>query len=78
MKSFEPHQALFAEQQGLQDIFNWSRYVFPSLKADGLMIFEMGYTQGEKSLQQFKKLGFKNVLVMKDLAQMDRFVVGFK
>jgi release factor glutamine methyltransferase len=76
--SFEPHQALFAEQQGFQDIFNWSQYVFPSLKTDGLMIFEMGCTQGHKSLEHFRKLGFKNALVMKDLAQLDRFVVGFK
>lgn len=78
VKSFEPHQALFAEQHGYQDIFNWSQYVFPSLKAGGLMIFEMGYTQGEKSLQHFKNLGFKNAVVLKDLAPLDRFVVGFK
>lgn len=78
VKAFEPHQALYAADQGYQDIFNWSGCVFPSLKAGGLMIFEMGYTQGAKSLDHFKKLGFKTAFVLKDLADLDRFVVGVK
>ena len=78
VKAFEPHQALYAEQSGFQDIFNWSQHLFPSLKPGGLMIFEMGYTQGTKSLEHFQKLGFKNALVLKDLSDRDRFVVGYK
>lgn len=78
VKAFEPHQALYSQEQGYQDIFNWSRYVYPYLKADGLMIFEMGYTQGEKSLEHFKSLGFKKAYILKDLASLDRFVVGIK
>ena len=42
------------------------------------MIFEMGYTQGAKSLEHFKSLGFQKAYVLKDLAEMDRFVVGIK
>lgn len=78
VKAFEPHQALFSAEQGYHDIFNWSRYVYPSLKVGGLMIFEMGYTQGAKSLEHFKTLGFKKAYILKDLANLDRFVVGLK
>lgn len=78
VKTFEPHQALFSPDQGFQDIFNWSHYVYPILKSGGFMIFELGYTQGAKSLEHFKKLGFKTAFVLKDLADLDRFVVGVK
>lgn len=78
VKAFEPHQALYSPDQGYQDIFNWSKHVYPSLKPGGLMIFEMGYTQGAKSLEHFKKLGYKTAFVLKDLADLDRFVVGVK
>ena len=78
VKAFEPHQALYSADHGYQDITNWSRYVYPSLKPGGLMIFEMGYTQGEKSLEHFKSLGFKKTYLLKDLANLDRFVVGLK
>ena len=78
VKAFEPHQALYSPDHGYQDIINWSRYVYPILKPGGLMIFEMGYTQGEKSLEHFKSLGFKKAYVLKDLASLDRFVVGLK
>lgn len=72
---YEPSEALFAEQQGFQLLTEWSKKFAPSLKADGLMAFEMGYQQGEQLKKHFQSLNlFSTVEVVKDLSGLDRVI----
>jgi release factor glutamine methyltransferase len=73
---WEPHNALFAGADGLDDLrvvvsdaVNW-------LVPGGLLAVEMGFTQATVVSQLFESAGFKNVSVHKDLAGIDRFVTG--
>ena len=73
---WEPHNALFAGTDGLDDLrvvvsgaANW-------LVPGGLLAVEMGFTQAKVVSQLFESVGFKNVSVHKDLAGLDRFVTG--
>ena len=73
---WEPHNALFAGTDGLDDLrvvvsgaANW-------LVPGGLLAVEMGFTQAKVVSQLFESAGFKKVSVHKDLAGLDRFVTG--
>jgi release factor glutamine methyltransferase len=73
---WEPHNALFAGTDGLDDLrvvvsgaANW-------LVPGGLLAVEMGFTQAKVVSQLFESAGFKNVSAHKDLAGLDRFVTG--
>lgn len=79
VKKFEPNEALFAEQQGYQLLTEWSKMFAPSLKATGLMAFEMGYQQGEQMKKHFQSLNlFSTVQVVKDLSGLDRVIKGVR
>lgn len=74
--NWEPHNALFAGVDGLNDLravvsgaLNW-------LVPGGLLAVEMGFTQANVVSQLFESAGFNNVSVHKDLAGLDRFVTG--
>jgi release factor glutamine methyltransferase len=77
VKKFEPHQALFSAQDGMQDALEWSTHVSRSLSIPGLMIFEMGRTQGQRLSTHFtNQLGLEDVRIEKDFSDFERFVVG--
>jgi release factor glutamine methyltransferase len=48
------------------------------LRSGGLLVVEMGYTQGLQVSEMFSGAGLENVIVHKDLAGHDRFVSGIK
>ena len=48
------------------------------LKATGWILFEIGYDQGEAVLELMQENDFTNVQVIKDLAGLDRVVIGQK
>ena len=74
--NWEPHDALFAGADGLNDlrvvVSGASNWLVPG----GLLAVEMGFTQATVVSQMFESAGFKNVSVHKDLAGLDRFVTG--
>ena len=75
VRKYEPSLALFAEDNGLFALKSWSVKFAPSLKAEGLMLFEMGHTQGEAMKKHFSDISkFKEVTVLKDLSGLDRIV----
>tara|TARA_B110001454_G_scaffold219198_1_gene251442 strand:- start:7783 stop:8655 length:873 start_codon:yes stop_codon:yes gene_type:complete len=79
VRKFEPQEALFAEDRGYVFLKNWAKIYSSLLNEDGMMIFEMGYTQGETILEHLTKLNiFKSVKIKKDLAAMDRFIAMAK
>lgn len=76
---FEPHQALFACDEGLALLKKWSQTYKNFLSDEGLMLMEMGYTQGEAMKKHFQSLEvFQETRVIKDLSGHDRIIRGVK
>lgn len=75
---FEPHSALFADDAGLREIREWTPKAYGWLKSGGALFMEIGFNQGQDTAEIFRQAGFKNVVVHKDLAGLDRLVVGVK
>jgi release factor glutamine methyltransferase len=73
---WEPHNALFAGTDGLNDLRIVVADASDWLVPGGLLAVEMGFTQAAVVSQLFESSGFKNVSVHKDLAGLDRFVTG--
>jgi release factor glutamine methyltransferase len=79
VKMFEPSEALFSEENGLFALKSWSAKATSWLKPAGFMGFEMGYTQGPVMKEHFTNLNvFAKVKIVKDLAQLDRHIIGEK
>ena len=73
---WEPHNALFAGKDGLNDLRVVVSGAPDWLVPGGLLAVEMGFTQATVVSQLFESVGFKNVSVHNDLAGLDRFVTG--
>ena len=79
VRKFEPQEALFADDKGYIFLKNWANKYSSLLNENGMMIFEMGYTQGDAILEHLTKLNiFKSVKIKKDLAEKDRFIAMAK
>lgn len=75
VKKFEPPQALFAGDEGFQALYAWSQKAKSYLNKPGLMLFEMGHTQGPQFKQYVEGFGmFSNVNILKDLSGLDRIL----
>ena len=76
VKEYEPRTALDGGDDGL--IF-YRKIVSQSidiLKNNGILAFEIGYNQGECVKSLMIENNFKDVRVIKDLAGLDRVVIG--
>ncbi|WP_317411751.1 peptide chain release factor N(5)-glutamine methyltransferase [Clostridium baratii] len=76
VKDYEPHTALIGGDDGLvfyRRIVSESKEV---LKGKGILAFEIGYDQGEEVKKLMEDNNFENVKVIKDLAGLDRVVIG--
>ena len=74
----EPSDALFAENDGLYFYYEICQNALDYLANSGYLLFEIGYKQGNNVAEIMTSSGFKNVEVIKDLAGLDRVVVGQK
>ena len=76
VRDHEPHMALDGMEDGL---FFYRKIVSASkdfLNPEGWLCFEIGYDQGEAVSDMMKKTGYQEVQVIKDLAGLDRVVIG--
>lgn len=76
VKDYEPRTALSGGDDGLvfyRRIIEESKKV---LNENGILSFEIGYDQGESVKQLMESNGYENVEVTKDLAGLDRVVIG--
>jgi release factor glutamine methyltransferase len=73
---WEPHSALFAGKDGLNDLRIIVAGATDWLQPGGLLAVEMGFTQAAVVTQLFESASFNHVSVHKDLAGHDRFVTG--
>ena len=74
----EPSEALFAENDGLYFYYEICQKASDYLANFGYLLFEIGYKQAKNIVEIMTSSGFKNVEVIKDLAGLDRVVVGQK
>lgn len=77
VKAFEPDLALYADENGMACIQAWLNKSLLFLNTRSIVLFEIGYNQGQLSYQFAKeKKFFQNVSILKDLAGHDRVLVG--
>lgn len=76
VNKWEPHNALFAGNDGLDDLRVIVSEAPQWLMPGGLLAVEMGYTQASAVSALFGDAGFSHVTVHQDLAGKDRFVSG--
>ncbi len=78
VKDYEPHLALDGGKDGLDFYRAITKGAKDYLKDGGYLLFEIGYDQGEDLIKILKYNEFRNVKVLKDLAGLDRVVLGVK
>lgn len=74
VRKFEPSCALFADEDGFQEIASWAAVAASISSFSGRLGFEIGNDQGDRAHDCFCRLGFKSVKIAKDLSNFDRFV----
>jgi release factor glutamine methyltransferase len=76
VRAHEPMMALDGKEDGL---FFYRKIVSAStdyLNPKGWLMFEIGYDQGEAVSKMMKSSGYTEIRVIKDLAGLDRVVIG--
>lgn len=73
---FEPRMALVSDEDGLADIKSIIDSARDHLTANGMLIIEHGYNQGEKVREIFSKCSYNNVTTIHDLANRERVTHG--
>lgn len=75
VRKFEPEEALFSGDNGLNALKNWARKASELLEAKGWYGFEMGKDQAEIMRDFLQSLGtFENIEIIKDLAGFNRHI----
>lgn len=71
---FEPHGALASGADGLDDIRTVAAVAREMLRPGGVLLMEMGWTQGQavQALLTSPPLSFASVAILQDLASLDR------
>lgn len=72
---YEPKTALFAEDDGLKFYREISKYAPEYLNNNGYLMFELGYGEAE-AVQEFMSESFCGIEIIKDLAGIDRIIIG--
>ena len=75
---FEPKVALFSEETGLKDLKKIISEAINYLKINGALILEHGMGQSSELSSYMKKIGYKNIGILNDLQDINRFVYGYK
>ncbi|MBR6802088.1 MAG: peptide chain release factor N(5)-glutamine methyltransferase [Eubacteriaceae bacterium] len=76
--SYEPHLALEADNEGLYYYERIADECRGYLRTGGYIIFEIGWSQGEDVKKILEKNNFTETEILKDLAGLDRVVLGKK
>ena len=76
VRDYEPHLALDGTEDGLFFYRKIVREAVSYLKEEGMLLFEIGQEQGADLREMMEKEGFSQVKIWKDLAGLDRIVIG--
>lgn len=72
VREYEPHIALFAEENGLKEYKRLAEIIPNLIKPGGYAFLEIGYKQAAAVVEIFKNTSINKVKVIKDLAGRDR------
>jgi release factor glutamine methyltransferase len=78
VRDFEPHIALDGGRDGLKYYRQITMSASNCIKAGGMLVYEIGFDQGKAVADIMLRAGFSNINVLKDLAGMDRCIIGKK
>ena len=76
VRDHEPMMALDGTADGLYFYDKITKESVRFLKEGGMLMYEIGHDQGEAVSAMMEKAGYEDVRVIKDLAGLDRVVVG--
>jgi len=76
VKDFEPMSALDGGEDGLDFYRQIIKEGREHLNKNGFIFFEIGYNQGEAVKKLFEENGYSEIRIIKDLAGLDRVVLG--
>lgn len=76
VKNYEPHEALDGGCDGLDFYRKITEQSLSVLNEGGLLAFEIGYDEKEAVCNIMKQKGFTDIKSFKDLAGLDRVVMG--
>ena len=75
---FEPFEALFGGEDGLEYYRKIISVYKDKLKKGGVLAFELGYNQADSVIELFKQNGFTQIYEQKDLSGIRRAVCAVK
>ena len=78
VREHEPLLALDGKEDGLVFYKRIIEEGYPYLKPGGFLMFEIGYDQGKEVSARMEQAGYQDVKIIKDLAGLDRVVIGGK
>lgn len=74
---FEPDSALYTkDEKGLEFYQKIIQDAPKFLNENGYLLFELGINESLEVAQMMKDTGFKNIMIVKDLADIDRVIFG--
>ena len=76
VRDFEPHTALDGGIDGLKYYREITKLASACVKEGGMLIYEIGFGQGKAVSGIMDEGGFSDIRVIKDLAGLDRCVIG--
>lgn len=71
--TYEPHLALFAEEEGLANYRRFSEELLNITRPGSLVAFEIGFSQADQIFEFFNRPGWLKARVFKDLSGHQRF-----
>lgn len=74
----EPHLALDGGKDGLDFYREISKQALNYLNDSGILMYEIGYDQGESVPNILKECGYEDIRIIKDLSGNDRVVIARK
>ena len=75
--TYEPEEALFGGEDGLDFYRDITRSYKTRLCHNGMLAFEVGYTQAEEVMEILIQAGFEDVRAYEDYCGVKRVVIGF-
>lgn len=78
VRKFEPHRALDGGEDGLDFYRAITSQAKDYLKRDGLLIYEIGWDQGQELVDILEENEFQDIELVRDFQGHDRIVLGFK
>ena len=73
--NYEPRIALFADENGLRFYLEIVEQAPEFLKPNGKLLFELGIDESD-AVKSFMEKDFKNIVIEKDMAGIDRVIYG--